>query len=111
MEQAAADEELAEIFQICGLESFIQQYGLDYMIENTGSNLSGGQRQRIGLARILLRRPELLILDEATSALDADTAEMVVKNVATFARRHFITILAISHKQDFEKYSDKIIYI
>ena len=111
MEQAAADEELTEIFQICGLESFIQQYGLDYMIENTGSNLSGGQRQRIGLARILLRRPELLILDEATSALDADTAEMVVKNVAAFARRHFITILAISHKQDFEKYSDKIIYI
>ena len=52
-----------------------------------------------------------MILDEATSALDADTAETVVKNIIQFARRHFITILAVSHKQDFEKYSNKLIQL
>ena len=111
MEQAATDEEIMEILQVCGLESFIRQYGLDYQVEDTGGNLSGGQRQRLGLARILLRRPQLLILDEATSALDADTAETVVKNITEFARRHVITILAVSHKQDFEKYSNKLIQL
>jgi subfamily B ATP-binding cassette protein MsbA len=35
-----------------------------------GRTLSGGQRQRVGIARVLLRAPQLLLLDEPTSALD-----------------------------------------
>jgi len=37
--------------------------------------LSGGEQQRLGFARLLLRRPALVILDEASSAMDLQAEE------------------------------------
>ncbi|GAA0763347.1 hypothetical protein GCM10009107_48560 [Ideonella azotifigens] len=44
--------------------------GLAARLGPGGSPLSGGERQRIALARVLLRKPRMLILDEPTNHLD-----------------------------------------
>ena len=49
--------------RICGLQEFVTRYGLDYSLALAGENVSGGERQRIGIARMIVRRPELLILE------------------------------------------------
>jgi ATP-binding cassette, subfamily B, bacterial len=51
--------------------------GYDTVLASGGACLSGGQRQRLALARVLARRPSLLVLDEATNALDAVTETQV----------------------------------
>ena len=67
--------------------------GYDTRLQYRGANLSGGQRQRIGIARALLRDPDVLILDEGTSALDKETQTQIVDSVLQqFADRIVILI-------------------
>jgi len=96
------DASIAEIeaaARAVGADSFIAALpqGYDTLVGLHGLSLSGGQRQRIGVARALLRNPDLLILDEATSAVDALSDREIVK-LAT-EHRHFRTLLIVSHRK------------
>ncbi|MFW6204984.1 MAG: ABC transporter transmembrane domain-containing protein [Actinomycetota bacterium] len=55
--------------------------GLDGLVDERARSLSGGQRQRVGLARALIRDPEILILVEPTSAVDAHTEAAIAGNL------------------------------
>ncbi len=96
------DADIAEIRQAAedaGVSGFAAQLnsGLDAQVGLGGIKLSGGQRQRIGLARALLRRPDLLILDEATNSVDAITEQEIMRLL--MQHRHFRTAIVISHRR------------
>ena len=61
-----------------------------------GHNLSVGQKQRLGIARILYRKPKLIILDEATSSLDFKNEQKFIDDVFNIDSN--ITIIFVSHK-------------
>lgn len=68
-----SDEAVYKAAKAARADEFISKLpdGYDTLVGERGTTLSGGERQRIALARILLRRPQLMILDEATSSLDS----------------------------------------
>ena len=80
--------------------------GLDTLISENGKNLSGGQRQRIGIARLALRRYDLIIADEITASLDPDTSGQVMENLLALP----CMVVAITHDVSgaFMKQFDKV---
>jgi len=70
--------------------------GLDTVLGEGGAGLSGGETRRLALARVLLRRPALLLLDEPTEGLDAATAEKVLRGIRQLLPR--AAILLTTHK-------------
>jgi ATP-binding cassette subfamily C protein CydC len=68
-----------EVLRAVCLEQTIRaKGGLDWRLGEAGAGLSGGEQRRLALARVLLRRPDVLLLDEPTEGLDAETAMRVL---------------------------------
>lgn len=68
--------------------------GVDTVVGPRGLRLSGGQLQRTAIARMLARRPELLVLDDVSSALDPTTERLLWSRLLDSP----VTVLAVSHR-------------
>lgn len=93
-----SDREVAEIFEAFRLETSLLNKPLQ--------EISGGQKQRVALASCVLMRRPLLLLDEPTSALDAVTRQGVVDYLFNLPG---LTVLALSHDQEWIARSDEVI--
>lgn len=80
-------------------------------VSEGGNNLSGGQKQRIAIARIFLRKPEILILDEATSALDNTSEKHIQMEIERMKEEQNMTIISIAHRLTTLKNCDRIIVL
>jgi ABC-type bacteriocin/lantibiotic exporter with double-glycine peptidase domain len=111
MGQEASDEDLYGVLEVVNLLEMVQgmEHGLDTKLTYLGENISGGQRQRIGIARALVRTPEVLILDEATSALDPETRTEVVAKLRVRMREGII--IFITHDPEIAELADEILPI
>jgi ATP-binding cassette subfamily B protein len=107
--QERSDEVLWEALRLVDLEGHVRALpgGLSAPFEYQGANLSGGQRQRLGIARALVRAPQVLILDEATGALDGRTRDLVVANLRTFMRDGILVF--ITHEESLAAAADVVL--
>ena len=94
----ATENEIHNAARQANLHNFIMglPQGYETMVGERGLKLSGGEKQRVAIARVILKKPKILIFDEATSALDTHSEQAILESLKKTAQNH--TTLVIAHR-------------
>lgn len=97
--------------KMANIYDFIQELPdkFETQVGERGVKLSGGQRQRISLARVLAKKPSILILDEATSSLDNESESLIQQAIHNLKGK--VTVIVIAHRLSTVMNSDRLMII
>ncbi|HWL43243.1 MAG TPA: ABC transporter ATP-binding protein [Ilumatobacter sp.] len=90
-----SDADVDAALRAAGLDT-LADGGLDRQLGPGGAGLSAGEAQLVSLARVWLRRPDLVVLDEATARVDPETEVRLAAAVRRLLQGR--TALIIAHR-------------
>ncbi len=96
------------------VELIIARLGLRKYRNHSWKNLSSGYKMRFELARMLLRKPRILLIDEPLANLDILAQQTVLEDFRAIAKSPFRPIgIVLSSQQlyEVEKTSDQVIFL
>jgi ATP-binding cassette subfamily B protein len=83
--------------------------GYETTVGERGLKLSGGEKQRVAIARVILKRPAILIFDEATSALDSRTEREIQASLRAISADR--SVLVVAHRLSTIVEADEILVL
>ncbi|MDO8183793.1 MAG: ABC transporter ATP-binding protein [bacterium] len=77
------EQDLDKVARLARIDKFYHRLndGFNTVIGEDGIKLSGGERQRVGIARALIKDPNIIIFDEATSNLDTENESVIKQSI------------------------------
>lgn len=108
---SADDAAVRQAARMASIHSFIEKLPLGYEtpVGERGLKISGGEKQRVAIARVILKKPQILIFDEATSSLDSHTEKEIQAALKEVSRNH--TTLIIAHRLSTVVDADEIVVL
>ncbi len=109
--ESASDEEIVRRLEEAKVSDLLDSFpeGLRTDVDNARDNISLGQKQLIAFARMLLRKPDLLILDEATANIDTVTEQKLNHMIEQLPAE--TTKVVIAHRLNTIKNADQIFFV
>lgn len=107
----ATREEVEQAARLAALHDFIESLpeGYETLVGERGLKLSGGEKQRVAIARVILKRPRILIFDEATSSLDSRSEQAILSAMREISEH--TTTLVIAHRLSTVVDADRIVVL
>ena len=81
-------------------EKIIDLCRLRHLLERHPYDISGGEQQRLAMAKVLLKKPKILLLDEPTKGLDRGF-KAVLADILNSLIKDGITVITVSHDIEF----------
>ncbi|GAB4157564.1 MAG: ABC transporter ATP-binding protein [Winogradskyella sp.] len=82
---------------------------IEHLAKKRASRISGGEKQRVAIARALINNPSIIMGDEPTGNLDSHNAENVFKIFKQLSETKDLSLLVVTHDEDFANKTDRII--
>jgi ABC-type sulfate/molybdate transport systems ATPase subunit len=77
-----------------------ERLALESIWDAPATAISGGQARRVALARMLARKPKLVLLDEPFNGLDRHLVRELLSSIGGWQRRLGFTMLVVDHDAD-----------
>lgn len=81
------------------IEDALSRVGLADKIDSKVYTLSGGEQQRVALARLMIKKCDLILADEPTGSLDKKNAERVLR-ILSDLNKLGKTIILVTHDEE-----------
>ncbi|NDG85474.1 MAG: ABC transporter ATP-binding protein [Proteobacteria bacterium] len=92
--------------------SVLKSLGMNGPYDKYPNEISGGMRKRVGIARAIVRKPEILLYDEPTTGLDPYTRITVDELIEKIKSELKLTSVVISHDiPSALRLADKIVFL
>lgn len=88
----------------------LSRVGLEGYWKEKIYTLSGGEQQRVAMARLLLKKSNIILADEPTGSLDKQNAQKIF-DILLELKKKGKTIVVVTHDFTFLSYFDKVINI
>ena len=72
--------------------------------------LSGGEQQRVALARLMIKKCDIILADEPTGSLDKDNANTVI-DILKKLNEKGKTVIMVTHDEDLKKVGKRVIVL
>jgi putative ABC transport system ATP-binding protein len=72
---------VGEVLDSLDMRDEVMTVGLSFQVGVAGARLSAAQRQKLGLARCIIKRPDLMIINEGITSLDGASQRRVMEAV------------------------------
>lgn len=90
------------------IEEALKIVGLEEKLNKKVYTLSGGEQQRVALARLMLKKCDVILADEPTGSLDKKNAQDVL-NILKQLNEQGKTIILVTHDEDIKKQGNRVI--